>query len=81
MEADKTNEFLQAMAEAATDSGINRQGALAAVLGVRPNPLLSVLAFFASSLFRLLVRWSGIFSSSLSRLRLTPSGILGRCWR
>jgi hypothetical protein len=34
MEADKTNEFLQALAQAATDGGVNRQAALAAVLGV-----------------------------------------------
>jgi len=34
MEADKTNEFLQALATAATDGGVNRQAALASVLGV-----------------------------------------------
>ena len=44
MEPERTNEFLQAVAEAATDPGVNRQAALAAVLGVSV-PLPTPLAF------------------------------------
>ena len=45
MEPEKTNEFLQALASAATDQGVNRQAALAAVLGVMssPSPYLPLL--------------------------------------